>query len=106
MGFKEQINKDLDQTFFNIDEFAEEHIINGQKISIVVDNDRLEERSKKEYDGLYVGELLFFVPKSRLSAKLKQDGPVIFDGKQMYVFSLREDNGVYEVILNQNLVGG
>lgn len=102
MNFKEQINQDLNNVFFNSNEFAEQHTINGIQVEVIVDNDRLKERSKKEYDGLYIGELLFFIQVEKAPIKLKQDMPLVFDGKQTYIFSLREDMGMYEVILNRN----
>lgn len=106
MDFKTLINEDLKNVFFNSLELAEEHKINGIAVEVIIDNDRLKERSQKEYDGLYIGELLFFVPVEKVPIKLKQNMPLVFDGKQTYVFSLREDMGMYEVILNQNTGGG
>ena len=41
MGFKEQFLDDLDSVFFNSEEFAETHTINGAEVDIVVDNDKL-----------------------------------------------------------------
>ena len=106
MDFKTLINEDLKNVFFNSLELAEEHKINGIAVEVIIDNDRLKERSQKEYDGLYIGELLFFVPVEKVPIKLKQNMPLVFDGKQTYIFSLREDMGMYEVILNQNTGGG
>lgn len=105
MTFKEQLNQDLEQVFFNSDEFAELHIINGHKIEVIVDNDRLKEKSKKEYDGLYIGELLIMVPVNRIPFSIQQDMPIIFDGRQMYVFDVKVDMGMYEIVLNQNTGG-
>lgn len=102
MNFKEMIHKDLQHVFFNTNEFAEQHTLNSISVEVIIDNDRLKERSKKEYDGLYIGELLFFIPVEKTPIKLKQDMPLVFDGKQTYIFSLREDMGMYEVILNRN----
>ncbi|MFO7153943.1 MAG: hypothetical protein DIU64_003140 [Caldicoprobacter oshimai] len=91
--------KDL-AIFFN--DFAEPHTINGKVINIIVDNDRLIQRSKKEYDGLSVGELLFYVKKTDFGERPEVDAPLIFDNRQMYVFDCREDEGIYEIILRQN----
>ena len=51
MNFKEMIHKDLRHVFFNTNEFAEQHTLNGISVEVIIDNDRLKERSKKEYDG-------------------------------------------------------
>ncbi|BAE83969.1 hypothetical protein [Desulfitobacterium hafniense] len=104
MGFKDQLKKDLN-TFLNKNEFAELHTINGVELSIVIDNDQLKERSKKEYDGLTVGETLLFVSKSDYGPKPEQWTPIVFDNRQMYVFDAREDVGMLEIILTQNRGG-
>lgn len=98
-NFKDQIALDL-PVFFN--EFAEPHNINGRTLNVVIDNDRLMQRSKKEFDGISVGELLFYVKKSDFGERPEVDAPIIFDGRQMYVFDCREDAGAYEIILRQN----
>ena len=40
-SFKEQLEKDFDGTFFNLDEIAELHTIDGNEIPVVVDNETL-----------------------------------------------------------------
>lgn len=104
MSFKDQLTKDM-SVFLKTDEFAELHTINGVELSCTVDNDRLKERSKKEYDGISVGELLFFVKKSDYGSRPENGTPVLFDRRQMYVFNAREDMGMYEIILSQNRGG-
>ena len=41
MTFKEQILKDLDEVFLNLEEFAELHRVEGVEIPVVVDSDQL-----------------------------------------------------------------
>lgn len=100
-NFKDLLNQDLN-TFFNSDEFGETHNIDGKDVTIIVDTDKLQERSKKEFDGLSVGELLYFVKVSDLSKKPVQDSIQVFDKKPYLIFNVREDNGIYEIILQQN----
>jgi len=102
MNFKDTALNDINNIFFNADEFAESHTIDGQVVNCIVDNDRLMERSKKEFDGIYVGELLIFVKRTDIGRELTQGMPLIVDKKQMYIFSVREDDGVCEIILNRN----
>jgi hypothetical protein len=104
MSFKDQIQSDL-AILINTSEFAESHIIDGRTLNVIVDNDRLKERSKKEYDGISVGEILYFVKAADFGERPEQGTPQIFDGRQMYVFGCREDDGMYEIILNQNRGG-
>lgn len=102
MNFKEQLVWDTQAIFFNANEFAESHTINDKIVNCIVDNDRLLERSKKEFDGIYAGELLIFVRTIDITKKLSQGMPLFFDNQQMYIFSVREDEGIYEIILNRN----
>jgi hypothetical protein len=101
LGFKDYLQQDL-STFINPDEFGEIHNIDGNNVSVIVDNDKLQERSKKEFDGLSVGELLYFAKVSDLAKKPMQDSVQLFDKRPYLVFNVREDNGIYELILQQN----
>lgn len=102
MSFKTQFIKDL-SIVMNDDEFAETHIIDGQAINCIVDNDRLIDRSKKEYDGISVGEILIFLKVEDMNKAPREGNLILFDNRQMQVFSVREDMGMYEVILTQNM---
>ena len=102
MSFKEFAAYDM-QTFFNTNEFAEAHNIDGRTINVIVDNDRLMERSKKEFDGITVGELLYFVKVSAYGTERpKPRESQMFDKRLMYIFDVREFDGIYEIILSQN----
>jgi hypothetical protein len=100
--FKDYLNSDLSEVFFNDDEFADPHTIGTRQLNIIIDNDRLMYRSKKEFDGITVGEILYFVKASDYGPKPKEGEPQIFDGRNMQVFDVREDDGMYEIILHQN----
>lgn len=102
MNFKDTVLNDINNVFFNAAEFAESHEIDGQTVNCIVDNDRLIERSKKEFDGIYVGEMLIYVKVSDIPRELKQNMPLMVDKKQMFIFSVREDDGIYELILSRN----
>lgn len=104
MSFKDQIESDL-VVFFNTEEFATPHVIDGRTLNVIVDNDRLKERSKKEYDGITVGEILYLVKISDYGECPERGAPQTFDGRQMWVFDYQKDDGIYEIILNQNRGG-
>lgn len=98
-AFNDMAKQDLD-IFFNL--FADLHDINGKQLNVIVDNDRLIYRSKKEFDGISVGEILYYVKASDFGKMPEVGSSQIFDRRQMYVFDAREDAGVYEIILHQN----
>jgi hypothetical protein len=100
-SFKELLQNDLN-VFINIDEFGEQHTINKQRINIVIDNDRLKHRSKVEYEGVVVGDILYYAKASDFIKKPRVDQIQEFDGKQCMVFDVREDMGLLEIILKRN----
>lgn len=51
MNFKEQLNKDI-ETFININEFAEEILINDERYVAVVTSP-INEDTKNEYEGVF-----------------------------------------------------
>ena len=68
--FKEMVDADIGQTFFNEDEFAEKRIINRHEMKIVPDEHALEKYNlKAEGEGLAEGELLFYVSVSAFEKK-------------------------------------
>lgn len=101
MVLKEQIKKDLD-FIFNIDEFAEDHYIDLKKIRIVKDDTKLHENSKKDYDGLYVGDIMYFVKAMEYGKPPKIGELQNFDGRAYTVFDVRVEENVYEITLKIN----
>lgn len=85
--------------FINLDEFGTIHNIGGRELSVVVDNDRLTVRTQKDYQGIYVGDILFFVSASAFGKRPKPEMVLLFDDVPYTVFDAQEDNGVYEIIL-------
>lgn len=96
--FKDYLKKDLN-IFINQNEFAEEHNIDGQDISIVVDNDKLKEIKIKSLDGTYAGDVLFYIKKSNLEEKPAIGQRMEFDYELYSVSSIEEDNEIYTITL-------
>jgi len=101
MGFKDQVNADLD-VFLNLDEFGELHTVDGMQLSVVVDNDKLKERQAKAQYG-YEGDLLFYVAKA-FYGDLPAVGQIVrFDGEIYRVSDAQEDMGMYFITLVANM---
>ena len=84
------------------DDLSEEKIIDGVRKTVIVDYDRLKDRSKKEYDGVNVGDILYFIKKEDMD-KIPSPGEIqMFDGKISQVFDVRIDKGLAEIILAFN----
>ena len=101
---KEYIGKDL-EVFINSDEFAENVVVNGQTVKVMIDNDRLSQKIVKEYDGMVIGDILFFISKEEyekihhVSGKPKPNEAIVFDGKPCVIVSVTHNLGLMEFVL-------
>lgn len=100
--FKDLLQQDIDNVFMNPDELGEPHMIGDKQFAVVVDYELLKQRTKKEYDGMYVGDILFFVSAKKYGTAPKIDSMLTFDGKTYMVFDARTQGGVHEIILQRN----
>ena len=103
--FKEQLQKDFDNIFFNLDEFAEIHTVEGQEVSVVIDTDNLLELDlgKKEHsDGVYTDEKMLFIQKKDLDFEPVAGQHLNFDGEVYPILNVFEAMGGYTIILRSN----
>jgi len=107
MNFKDQLEKDLKNVFFNQNEFAEYHDIDGQQILAVIDSDQFNERPKDPAElyhltnGIYRSSITIYVKSA------DYDKPVIgqrisVDEEDYYVVSVSEDTGLLKIIATAN----
>lgn len=105
-NLKFYMNNDL-STFFNDDEFAEYHDIDGQQILAVIDSDQFNERPKDPAElyhltnGIYRSSITMYVKSA------DYDKPVIgqrisVDEEDYYVVSVSEDTGLLKIIATAN----
>ena len=105
MNFKEHIANDISKTIINLDEFADEKNINGVIVRVVEDSDKLEYRIKKDYDGLIIGDVLFFISKEeyakipRVTETPTTNQAISYDGKPATIINVGKMDGLYEIIL-------
>ena len=103
--FKEQMEKDFDNTFFNLNEFAELHELDGKNIPVVVDNETLLQLNlgtTADSDGIFQDNKMFFVLKKYLEDEPVIDQIMEFDGESYQVGNVMEDFGGYVIILRGN----
>lgn len=99
MNFKEVLKEDLNNVFFNNDEFAEYHSVDGINILIIIDNDKLKANKIKAASGTYSGDVLFYVQKSDFIETPAIDQRINLDGEIYRVNDVGEDNEMYEITL-------
>lgn len=104
MGFKEQLQEDLDTVFFNCEEFAETHCINGKDVSIVMDNDKLEElvinrRKDMHTEQLFTDSIMFYVRKKDLDFEPVPGQYLDYDGRGYIINDVKTDDESYTVVM-------
>lgn len=101
---KEYIKKDHN-VYMNSNEFGEAVTVNGVSINVMVDNDRLTQKIVKEYDGLVIGDILFFITAEEyakiphMSKTPKADQSLVFNNKHCVITSVTANMGIYEIVL-------
>ena len=105
MSFKEQIRKDLDSVFLNLNEFAELHRVEGVQIAVVVDNDQLVKLKQGQILGLVEADMLLMGREEDFPADLDPGRLLNVDGRELIVTNSGKDMGLVEVALSQNRTG-
>lgn len=98
---KDLFEYDLDM-FFNPDEFGEDHTVNGENYTVVIDQEKLKELQAKDVDGIYRVEVLFSIKKSDLPGKPAGGKSMTFDKKRYTILSCIEDEVTYNITLGAN----
>jgi hypothetical protein len=97
MNFRDAVVADIDDVFFDTDEFAENVIIDGTSIPIILDNDALQGMSEIYAQGLAHGEQYIFIKEKDMS-RLPQEGEQLTkDGKEWYVKHAVSEMGIYGI---------
>lgn len=104
-SFKEQLEKDFDDTFFNLDEFAELHTIDGNEIPVVVDNEALLSLNMGKTvgtDGIFTDSIIIFVQRKYLDYEPVIGQVIEFDDVTYPIDNVLSDTGGYTIILRGN----
>ena len=103
--FKEILRQDVKSTFFNPLEFGEEHIVNGKKMLIIIDDNELTEREKRirlHIDGMYRKQTLIYVSALDYGPLPGVGKSVKIDGTTFIVTDSLNESGVYSIHLEAN----
>lgn len=105
MTFKELISSDIDNVFLNVNEFSEVHLVNGKDMPVMIDNNELIERKKKEkenMDGIYANQKLIYVAASDFGSLPKQGTVLMMDNRTYRVEEAVSEGGVYSITIGAN----
>lgn len=105
MNFKNQLARDIDAVFLNLDDFAEIHRVEGVQIAVVVDNDQLNNLKQGQILGLVEADILLMGRETDFPANLEPGRLLNVDGRELIVANSGKDMGLVEVALRQNRTG-
>lgn len=100
--FKDQIRQDLDTVFFNLEEFAELHRVEGKQIPVVIDDDLLQKLKQGQILGLVEADILLFGKESDFPKNLNPGRLLNVDGRELILEKAGKSMGMVEVSLRQN----
>lgn len=106
MTFKDFLKKDLD-TFQNLDEFSEEHIIEGESVTCMVDSDIISERSGGSASGIYENAIRVYIKEEEiekaLDCELGYGDNLMLDHREYTVINWINNAGMVSIDLSQAL---
>lgn len=104
-SFKDIIQRDIEEVFFNLDEFSDTHIIDGQSMTAMIDdmeNIEREKRMKSHMDGIHARQILLYVKSAQFGALPAQGRILTLDSRKYLVIDAVDENGVYTITLEAN----
>jgi len=104
-AFKDIIRGDIHQTFLNIEEFSDVHVINGVEMPCQMDEIEQIEREKRfnqNMDGVFVQQRLIYVAASDYGPLPKQGQIITVDGRRYTCEDAVDEYGVYSITLEAN----
>lgn len=105
MTFKETLQRDIKSVFLNFEEFGEMHNLNGKEKLVIIDENELTEREKKNRNSaingaggeLYLRQFLFYIAAEDFG-KLPSPGNVLdFDYKKYRITDAANEDGIYSI---------
>lgn len=103
MSLKDQIAADLDRVFLNVDDFADEHLIEGKSVTCVVNEDTVNKIKDGRIVGHVEADMIIFGKTEKLPAERGPESIINVDGKEMIVVKWAGSMGLTEIALRQNV---
>jgi hypothetical protein len=101
MTLKEQMAGDVSDLFFMLDDFGEEHKVEGEAIPVVPDADTLQTLKTTDI-GLAEATVLIYARVDDLPERKAPGSFINYDGREMLVVTWEENYGVAALALKQN----
>lgn len=106
-GFMEDVEDDLKNVFFDPDTFGSIHEVDGKEVTVVYDSIKrsLVPKGKNELrDDVHDNVILLSIPKKDIGRRLKINSCLDLDGEKMFVHSVTDEEGVYNITLGRKMI--
>jgi hypothetical protein len=100
-AFKEAIQKDVENTFINLDEFASVHSLNGVEVPCIIDKD-LTKPAQQNLEGVFLNTMTIYVKAADLDSRPVEGEMFKVDGSFHFVHSVSDEEGVYAIVCEAN----
>ncbi len=104
-SFKAILQRDIEEIFFNPEEFSEEHTVDGVKMTAMIDDMEHIEREKKmksNMDGIHARQILLYVKAAEFGELPAQGRILTLDKRKYLVLDAVDEGGVYTITLEAN----
>lgn len=96
------MREDNVNVFMNIDDFGETHTVNGREMTIIIDDDKLDEHEVRiegadHGDGIYAKQSLFYVRAADFGRRPANGSILKLDGKTYIVTKTISAGGIYTI---------
>ena len=104
-GFKDMVEADLSAVFLDLDTFGEEYIIEGKKVAIVLDSDKLEELRSGQDLAVADSATLFYAIAEKLPPRRLPGATLQVNGRVCTIDAWSEVMGMATVVLHETITG-
>lgn len=102
--FKDMVEADRRHVFLDLDEFGEEHRVEGKTITVVLDDNALRERQGGQELSVAESSLLLYAAVEDLPPRRPAGEGLNVDGREYIINDWSEDMGIATIALGQNVV--
>lgn len=104
MSFKDMVARDRAR-FLNLDEFGEKHRVDGNEITILIDEDALKERQGGNELSVAESSILFYAAVEDLPPRKSAGSGMNMDGREYIIDDWSVDMGMATVAMHQTRKG-
>ena len=73
MGFKDVVRSDIDRVFLNLQEFADEHIVQGETVKCVIDTIETQESGASDRYGVFATDIRIHMAEGIITTPVENE---------------------------------